>query len=186
MHTVLAMFDGFLEHPEKAREQLLSKRFIDVTNPVDGVVYPGICQDIPAEVKMAFINGLSRIVGYEIFPTTMFARSMPEGVKSPHQVHSDRSMGFYSAHVYLSEKWPTGAGTGFYTHDTEGHRETELTNHANLNFKGFENWSRNLFCQGQFNRLLVHDSSFYHCAEPSEGFGKTLEESRLVLTCFFN
>lgn len=186
MHTVLAMFDGFFDQPEKVRKLLLSQPFEDVTNEVDGVVYPGICKDVPVPVMQEFIAGLSRIVGYTIHPRTIFARSMPAGVNSPHQVHSDRSMGFYSAHVYLSERWPQGSGTGFYTHDTEGHRETELTNHANLSFKGFEKWSRNMLCQGQFNRLLMHDSSFYHCAEPTEGFGTTTEESRLVLTCFFD
>ena len=186
MHTVLSMFDGFFWEPEKVRESIIAKEFSTVKSDVDGVEYPHICLDLPEEVKAEFVSKLSTIVGYQVTPNFIFARMMPEGVQNPHQVHSDRSMGYYSAHVYLSPQWPEGAGTGFYTHDTEGHRETGLTKHENLSFKGFDKWTRNLFCQGLFNRLLMHDSSFYHCAEPAQGFGTTKEDSRLVLTCFFN
>jgi hypothetical protein len=186
MHTVLAMFDGFFDDPEKIREVILEREFRDVENPVDSVIYPHICLDIPMAVRESFVGRLSMICLRPIAPTIIFARMMPEGVKAPNAVHTDRSMGGYSAHVYLSDKWPEGSGTGFYTHETEGHRQCDLTDVSKIDSKSMDKWTKNLFCQAQFNRLLMHDSSFFHCAEPIDGFGKSKEDSRLVLTCFFN
>ena len=186
MHTVLAMFDGFFDEPEMVRKAILEREFSSVVNPADKVEYPFVCLDVPLAVRESFVGRLSMIVLRPIAPQVIFARLMPEGLEIPHHVHSDRGMGDYSAHVYLSEKWPEGSGTGFYTHETEGHRECTETKKENLDYKSMDKWEKNLFCQGQFNRLLIHDASFFHCAEPTNGFGKTKEDSRLVLTCFFN
>lgn len=186
MKPVLAMFDNFFTEPKAMRTAIQNAHYEDVVNEVDGVTYPGICLNVPETVKANFIEGLSRILGYEIEPKFIFARIMPQGVNSPHQVHSDKSMGKYSAHVYMNLLWPEGAGTGFYSHDTEGHIENASTKHENLSFSGFDKWTRTMFCQGKFNRLLIHDAAFYHCAEPTEGFGQNKYNSRTVLTCFFN
>lgn len=186
MHTHLAMFDGFFDEPEQVRQAILEREFVSVDNPVDKISYPNICLDVPLAVREAFVGRLSMISLRPVSAQFVFARLMLEGEEIPHHVHSDRSMGDYSAHVYLSPTWPDGAGTGFYTHETEGHRECTETVHANLDFKSMDKWEKNLFCQGSFNRLLMHDSSFFHCAEPLNGFGKTKEDGRLVLTCFFN
>lgn len=186
MHTVLAMFDGFFEEPEMVRQSILEREFRSVENPVDKVEYPLVCLDIPLAVRESMVGRLSMICLRPVAPQFIFARLMPEGCEIPHHVHSDRSMGDYSAHVYLSKEWPIGAGTAFYSHETEGPRECDATDRSKLDFSSMDKWTKSLLFQGRFNTLFMHDSSFYHCAEPTHGFGSTKEDSRLVLTCFFN
>lgn len=186
MKPVLAMFDNFFNEPKLILGAVRNCSYSDVVNPVDGVTYPGICLEVPELVRETFISQLSSLLGYNIEPNFIFARRMPEGVKNPHQVHSDISMGKYSAHVYVNLLWPEGAGTGFYSHETEGHQQTFSTKIENLSYSGFDKWSKTLFCQGKYNRCLIHDASFFHCAEPAEGFGQHKYNARTVLTCFFN
>jgi hypothetical protein len=96
-------------------------------------------------------------------------------------------MGEYSLHVYLSKKWPEGAGTSFWRHPTQGDRHDDETDidviQADQN--DISRWMRSFTVQGRFNRAVIHDASFWHCAEPVGGWGTDPHNGRLVHTTFF-
>jgi hypothetical protein len=189
MKPIIATFDNFFKQAELAHEQIVNGVFSDFVSPWDGVTYPGINQNLPAWVQDYVLRRLEGITGEIVLPQAMFARvtSLQTGI-APHKVHSDKIMGEYSAHVYLSREWPAGAGTSFWNHVTEGVIHTDETNvplvQADMNDES--KWVRSLTCQGLFNRILIHDARYWHCAEPVGGWGDSPQNGRVVLTCFFN
>lgn len=189
MKPTIAIFDDFFPDPERARQAIVSGQFVDVKNPIDGVVYPGINHQLPGWVEFFVLRRLSVVLNGPVTSKAMFARltSSVTG-PAPHQIHSDTIMGQYSAHVYLSREWPEGAGTSFWSHESEGFMHTEETDIAKISVDMHrrEPWRNDLRCQGLFNRILIHDARYWHCAEPVGGWGSTPEDGRLVLTCFFD
>jgi hypothetical protein len=185
----IAIFDDFFPDPEAARAAIVSGPFLDFKSPWDGVSYPGINKEIPEEIKHFVVKRLSEILGAPVEPAVIFARLTSKNTsESPHQIHSDRLMAEFSAHVYISKHWPMGAGTSFWAHESEGRRHTEDTDVELVqeDMKDLSKWIQVFTAQGDFNRLVVHDASFWHCAEPVGGWGETAEDGRVVLTCFFN
>jgi len=182
VNPVILIKDNFFPDPGLVRELIVRSEFQDIVNPEDGISYPGIAKDINILIQQGLIDAIQRLIGRRINPRRIFARMMKEEHGSPHQIHSDKLMGTFSAHVYLSEHWPVMAGTSFWTHPILGplHEDEEI---EKLPASGWENY---LAVFAKFNRLLIHDASAWHCAEPSEGWGDTPENSRLVLTCFFD
>jgi len=189
MRPVLAVFDGFFRDPEQVRRDILAGPFADVCNPVDGVSYPDINIEVPPYVSEYVVTRLEEIFSAKVNPKVIFARlTRATGRKAPHAVHSDRIMGQYSAHVYISREWPEGAGTSFWTHVTEGSRHDENTDIDLIakDYNDLSQWEKTINCQGLFNRVLIHDACFWHCAEPIGGWGDSPENGRVVLTCFFD
>lgn len=189
MKPVIAIFDEFFDNAEVVRTDVVAGRFEDVVNPVDGVVYPGINKDLPGYITSTIVSRLSEIVGAPVKPTAIFARVTTKSLKdAPHKIHSDRVMGQFSAHIYLSERWPTGAGTSFWVHPSQGERHDKLTDVdlVREDQNSPERWFPGPQVQGEFNRALLHDACLWHCAEPVGGWGTSEMDGRLVITCFFN
>lgn len=189
MKPVIATFDDFFDEPLVAQKEILDGNFENFVSPWDGVTYPGINQNLPDWVKEYVIERLSAIVGGPIAPVAIFARvtSAATGA-APHRIHSDRLMAEFSAHIYISGFWPEGAGTTFWTHVSEGHVHDDHTDVATItrDMHDASQWERSIACQGAFNRVLIHDASFYHSAEPVGGWGDSPQNGRVVVTCFFN
>jgi len=189
MKPVLLMADDFFPDPQSARERIVEGIFGDFTSPWDGVVYPGINRDIPESITDWLKMRLGLIVNGPIEPKAIFARVTTKNTgPAPHQIHCDTIMGMYSAHVYISTYWPEASGTSFWTHHSEGPKHTPATDLTRVleDMNDVSRWTQTMVCQGKFNRLLVHDASFWHCAEPVGGWGENAEDGRVVLTCFFN
>jgi hypothetical protein len=187
----VAIFDDFFEEHKRLREDIIGGDFIDYKSPWDGVVYPGINGDIPLWAINSIHRRLMEIMDLEIDIHTIFSRLTTRNTPSaPHKIHSDKIMGEYSLHIYLSKEWPSGSGTSFWNHATEGQRHTDQTNIANIlrdqNDPTRKNWNRVLHAQGNFNRAIIHDATLWHCAEPVGGWGVDKEDGRVVLTTFFS
>lgn len=180
---VIGVFDDFLDHPMIARAAVMRGEFGDFKSDLDGVTYPNI-SIVSDAVRETFVRRLESMLGRCIDPVAVFARATYADTVAPHKVHSDKIMGFYSAHVYLSLAWPDGTGTGFYQHKTEGTAHTCETDLSNLDLKSLANWQQHFGVQGRFNRLLLHDASLWHSA--AGAWGDKPENARVVLTCFFN
>jgi hypothetical protein len=185
MNPILHIDDSAFDDPQAVRREVLNGEFADVISPVDGISYPGICALIHWDVSQAFAAKIKEKMGVNISVCYMFARAMVEGKKAPHKVHSDKIMGDYSAHVYLSRWWPREAGTSFWKHESEGQIHTDKTDLSKIDLTELDRWTQYEFVPGKFNRLLIHHADFWHMAEPHEGWGDTPESGRLVLTCFF-
>jgi hypothetical protein len=108
---------------------------------------------------------------------------MPEGTVAPSKIHSDRDMGNFTAHVYLSRQ--TVASTAFFRHVDLGYMAERHMTGSEWTQDPAE-WEKYLTVHGKQNRILVHGAAPFHCAEPENGFGTLGIDARLVLTCFFN
>lgn len=188
MKPLIAVIDDFLYNPEVSFSALTACKFGDYKSEFDGIVYPGICTDMPVPLVAEFHKKLGLICGQDIKPTATFARlTTPELPSAPHKVHSDKDMGDYAAHVYLSKVWPIGAGTSFLTHK-EHASDVPLDGHGpqyNSEANDLSKWNKVMTVQGMFNRVLVHNGWLWHCAEPIGGWGTNEVDGRLVMTCFF-
>ncbi len=181
--------DDFFKDPDRAFLDISRGEFSDYQSSWDGVVYPGINAQLPAWIADFTETKLAKIMARKIVVTAMFARLTIKSQRTaPHKVHSDRIMGQFSHHVYLSQEWPVGAGTSFWTHETEGPRHTDDTEVSLIvrDQNDESRWTLNALAQAQFNRSIIHDSNWFHMAEPSEGFGWNSKDGRLVLTTFFS
>lgn len=154
--------------------------FKETVNPADGVQYPRICDDIPALVRteVEFLAG--KPANY------LFMRESPEGVRVPHQVHTDNSMGKTSMMLYL-EDGP--GGTAFLRHRVLGiHYAPAVESLVTLCQDDANNpdaWHINAMCRQEKNKACVFDAGYFHRAEPIGGYGEG-KRSRCVLTGFFD
>lgn len=184
------IFDGFLNTFDQLREYADTATFEDIRNPVDFVVYPKICDQIPADVRREVLDTLSRWKGSPVIAPVMFMRSTPQGTPCPHQVHSDASMGLYSMMLYLNRQADCRGGTSFLSHiDTGIAFNPALDDFAQIvvnDQNDSSKWHARTLVEMIQNRAVIFDSSALHRAEPVGGFGSTPEDSRLVLTCFFS
>ncbi len=158
--------------------------FIDEVNPVDGVIYPLICADIPESVRSEIEENLKALNGGKVDINIMFMRRSPEGVSCPHKVHSDISMGKYSLMLYIN-----GGHTSLVRHNKTGIAfSPEDDSYLDIIHKDQNNddaWSVTEIMGGEPNVAAIFDSSRLHRAEPVGGFGSGVD-SRVVLTCFFS
>jgi hypothetical protein len=183
-NPIIAIEDHFFDNYPAVLNAFHHATYQDFTLSIDGVTYPYISPDIPGPFKYELLYKLERLLGARIRHNYLFARAMPEGCSKPAKIHSDRDMGAFTAHVYLSPE-SAQASTSFMKH-------VGLGTVAGPDLDGSEwsqdpgEWQKYLTCWGAPNRLLVHHAAHFHCAEPSEGFGTLKNDARLMLTCFFD
>lgn len=155
-------------------------KYKDEENPVDGVVYPLVCKEVPEQVhrEIAFMAGRK--------PNFLFLRRSPAGVHIPQEVHSDIAMGKTSLMVYLSDG---PGGTSFLVHRVLGVAKSPKIESVLELCRQSENnrdaWSVHSYCKMEANKACIFDSDWYHRAEPVGGYGDG-ESSRCVLTGFFD
>lgn len=162
--------------------------YSDVENPIDHVVYPLICKDLPENLVHILMIKLSNLMNRNIKNITLFLRMSTEGVIAPNQVHTDNSMGRYSFMLYLDTN--DKAGTSFLQHKETGATDsTQPTNILDI-LKADSNdkskWTITNFCPMIANTGCLFDSRDLHRAEPIGGYGTSAKNGRIVLTCFFS
>jgi len=159
-----------------------------VQSPVDGVFYPGVSLSIPQHV----VDDVSlhlRIVDKMTRLNCIFLRLSLEGVKAPHQAHTDISMGQKSLMVYLSRPTDIKWGTAMLKHKTgldyapEYQEEIDV---MNRDMNNPEMWEITRFCEALPNKGFIFDAGLIHRAEPIGGFGDSPVNGRLVLTAFYD
>lgn len=177
--------DNFLSFYDELKEYSLISNFEDEVNTVDGAVYPEICKEIPRNIEREMIRRLKYAVG-NVSDYKMFLRRSPKGVSVPHVAHTDNSMGKYSAMLYLNEG---EHGTAFLKHIETGIMyapgDQEYVDMMSKDQNDLEKWQVMGGVQMKENRCAIFDAGYFHCATPVGGFGEG-EESRCVLTCFFD
>ncbi len=178
MNLHSAIIDDF--HPEFDPLRSLADRskFEDLTNPADGVVYPGICQTDHLGVPGMLSAFLRRPVQVHY----QFMRLSLEGSRPPHWAHHDGLMGKYSLMLYLNRPEHCKGGTALLEHaDGEIDQATwkRDTNRSEM-------WRMMAICEMRPNRAFIFRSHLWHAALPMSGFGKDATDGRLVLTAFFS
>lgn len=181
-----AVVDNFLDNYEDLKQLSLTCKFEDVVNPADGVTYPHIFKDIPVDVQTAVKSKLEDLFGKSLTINFMFMRMSPEGVRVPHIAHTDNSMGKYSLMLYLNE----GSGTSFLKHWRTGiciaPADQSCVDLMSRDANNMEEWVALNTVESKENRACIFDAEYFHCAQPIGGFGKTQQDSRIVLTAFFD
>lgn len=182
--------DDFLEDFESFREHCDSLDYAGAINPADGVLYPGISLDIPAEVRREVVQQIERQLGVKIIARLMFLRLSPEGTPAPHQAHTDTRHSRYGLMLYLNRMEDCIGGTSFVRHKATGMVSDPI------NEKQLEAWTRDHsrplawdvvdMCQMFPNRGCIFTADRMHRSEPVGGFGNDSTDGRLVLVCFFD
>lgn len=182
LHSMIV--DDFLEDFARWREWLDTATFGDVASDVDGVTYPHICMDLPADLRGEIFYKLQVWCGTGIKVNQLFARMSPAGVSPPHFAHHDLAMGNMSCMLYMNRREDCQGGTQLLTHHHYGDnvsRENWL-----LDTNKPELWDETFMCPMVPNRAFIFPAGKWHGAAPRDGFGTTPADSRLVITAFFN
>lgn len=182
------IFDDFLNNYKTLKEHSKSCHFKDMKNPIDGVVYPFICDDIPKDVESELFEKLSLINDKKIENATLFMRMTKKDTACPHVAHTDTVMGSKSFMLYLHDH--PMSGTSFLRHADSGityqPESEEFQELIQKDTNNIDKWVRCGSVPAKENRAVIFDSSLIHCAEPVGGFGATQETARIVLTCFYD
>lgn len=188
LHSMVV--DGFFDDFEKVRAWADSATYGDIVNPVDGVTYPGICAEIPRDIReetqIKVVNLLHGLVNIR----TMFTRISYAGVQVPHQAHNDASMGMFSLMVYLNRPEDCEGGTELLQHVSAGMEYGPGGGVGEIIWQRETNkpaqWERLSICPMKPNRAFLFDARLMHRAAPIGGFGSNPQDGRLVLTAFFD
>lgn len=185
--------DGFLSQFEDLQAYAFRAPYVDVTNPVDGAVYPKIQPRVPNRYLMEIGHKIATIMGAEIHVKQMFLRLTTEGTPVPHQAHTDMTMGQFSFMLYMTDIQHCAggdAGTAFLRHKRTGMEINPQT------LEELAVWSQDMndpdawevmdLCEMAPNRACIFDARMFHRAEPIGGFGTNPQNGRLVLTAFFD
>ncbi len=182
----MLIIDDFLSSYQVLKQHSLSCCFSDITNPVDGVVYPFINVDIPEIAKAEINKKLCELFG-SVNINASFLRMSPEGVRVPHMAHTDISMGRYSLMLYLND---ADGGTGILCHKKTGISYTPEDQYfvdiVTQDQNNPEAWNVVDMARMKQNRAAIFDANRYHCALPFGGFGSNQSNSRIVMTVFFD
>ena len=175
------IIDDFLQDFDGFRSHLDGVDYDGITNPEDGVFYPGVSLDILPSVKAEVIERLQSKFGQSIIPGAMFLRLSPLNVPTPHQAHTDPTMGEFGMMLYVNRLEDCMGGTSFENPINEAQRliwerDTNQTN----------SWGVLDICSMKPNRAMIFNTSLMHRSEPVGGFGKGAEDGRLVLVFFFD
>jgi hypothetical protein len=169
------VLDDVLPDPHAYRAAVLARAY--QTFDLGGSVFHGIALGLDATLP-SLIERLHPTWR----PTLTFARRSPHGQVEPNYVHTDRSMGDWTALLYLTPDPPAGDGTVFWRHresgavaagadeDTQAWRQTDR----------FEPWRH---VEARFNRLLIFPGPYYHSRAIPENYG-TETDARLIQVVF--
>jgi len=181
------IIDNFISSFDSLHEASRSNPFLDQVNPVDGVVYPQVCKEIPEAVEKEVIDNLESVLGRKPEVSIMFMRRSPRGIHCPHQVHSDAAMGKYTLMLYINSG--DNAGTSLVRHKESGisfnPASQEFVDVITADQNNQEAWEITDMIEMAPNRAFIFRSDMLHRAEPVGGFGEGVE-ARSVLTCFFS
>lgn len=177
----IQVVDNVLANPVSYRARALELDFGDV--PDGGVTFHGISIRTPSRELEGFIA--AHFPGLRVTSTAL--RQSPEGQTEPHLIHSDLSMGVWSAILYLTPKPAPGDGTAFWEHKIKGDKGTQ----AGADYEYYEDarewedrslWQPWYVVPAVFNRLVLFPSRLYH-SRARENYGHG-DSARLIQIAF--
>ena len=189
--------DDFLEDPDGFRRQALSLDYPDLPGP-----YPG-----RNSVQRLEIPGLSQYVSHlvgeplkPVEPLQSHGKCRITLASDPRRgaIHVDNSQ--WSGILYLTKPLDCRGGTEFFRHKRTGLERSPITD-AEAIAMGLagrdavieqtigrdgekrSSWEKTMDIPMRYNRLVLLRPWFFHTAGP--GFGKSLEDGRLINVMFF-
>ena len=179
MNLSWLVIDDFHPEFESLRELADVLDYEDVINPVDGVVYPGICRIEDLGVRELLEQALHRKVTVH----HQFLRLSLAGAEPPHWAHHDGTMGDYSLMLYMTRLDACKGGTALLEHIEYDTYVPDEIWRRDTNRR--QQWRVLSECPMRPNRAFIFRANLWHAALPFGGFGTDAIDGRLVLTAFF-
>jgi hypothetical protein len=177
----MVVCDDVLADPDAYRLAALAGAFNDIIIGAD--VFHGIqlAEDewLPAWIVERFPH---------LTPTLSFFRQSPAGQREPNYVHTDRSMGEWTAILYLTPHPPPGDGTLFWKHRATGALSSTTTDGRALAaeeaaWRDPMQWEEVGRVEARFGRVLVFPADRFHSRAMLKNYG-TGVDARLVQVVF--
>ncbi len=175
------VYDNVLSDPTAYRELALAHAF--QTFEVGGVEWHGFSACEPS----GFTDWLIEMRP-DLTATLSLLRQSPEGQEEPHFIHTDLSMGDWTAILYLTPDPKDGDGTDFWRHRwsgvTESHAKsaTAMVQEAQA-WSDREQWSLRQHVSSRFNRVVLFPAKYFHSRSLRENYGHD-ETARLTQIVF--
>jgi len=119
----------------------------------------------------------------QLTPTLSFFRQGEQDQTEPHYIHTDASMGDWTAILYLNSEPPPEDGTAFWKHRETGQvrsREVSAQEAATWFDDAWELWR---VVEAKFNRLVLFPAPLYHSRTMRQNYGHG-DNARLIQVCF--
>lgn len=176
----MSIIDDALIDPEAYRTLALASAFRSVSD--GAAIFHGIAPGLP--LLGSFIE--TRYPGFRVHHS--FFRRSPAGQVEPHFIHCDRSMGDWSAVLYLTPDPPDGDGTTFWRRTDTGAIGSDsqtVGEYASEGAAWFNDalWAPRYRVPAKFNRLLLFPSRLYHSRAIADNYGAG-ERARLIQMVF--
>lgn len=173
----IRIFDDVLADPIAYRAKALSQRFQAVHDGAVTFQRMALCAD--PTVPMWIVRHYPQLT-----PTLSFFRQGEQDQIEPHFIHTDASMGSWTALLYLTPNPPEEDGTLFWRHKATGDVGSLLLtkDEASQWFDEsvWEQWYR---AQAKFNRLVIFPSQLYHSRAMFGNYGLG-DQARLTQNIF--
>ena len=203
MNLSLAVTDNFFPDPQSIRDFALEHDY-SLGNEMDGHHYPGTAKPKHEFFTPWFETLLSAAVGAPVKTNLCAFVSGLAGTKTEQWIHADSNCAQWASVTYLFEGYPEH-GTSFWTHAESGkHRMDQgfydalkidledpeqvqgLVDKIKAEGEDETKWLRGDTTAARFNRTIWFDSKAFHSRSQRLGFGKTVEEGRLIIVSFFD
>ena len=175
----IAVFDNVLVDPMVYRNEALAHPF--ETHLAGGESWKGmaVCQ------SSGFVDWLTDTRPNVTF-TLSLLRQSPKGQHEPNFVHTDSTMGDWTAILYLSTDPESDDGTCFWRHRDTGAVEsvsTDSTPSEQAAWRDSEQWELWHRVEAQFNRAVIFPARYFHSRSIYDNYG-TGSSARLVQVVF--
>jgi hypothetical protein len=178
---MMVVCDHVLADPKAYRAAVLARPFADVVWGDD--VFHGIQiaedETFPAWIVEHFP---------QLTPTLSFFRQSPRGQREPNYVHTDRTMGEWTAILYLNPHPPMGDGTTFWRHKVTGAIRSDTRDDAALldeqhAWRDPAHWVPETWVVAQLGRAVIFPADRFHSRTIRDNYGSG-DEARLIQVVF--
>ena len=175
------VYDDVLPDPEGYRALALAHSFQTFT--IGNVEWHGFAECDPPGLTDWLQDSRP-----DLTATLSLLRQSPEGQEEPHYIHTDRSMGDWTAILYLTPSPQAGDGTDFWRHRWSGVTEsraesaTEMAQEAQA-WSDQDQWSLRQHVASRFNRVVLFPAEYFHSRSLHENYGSG-ETARLTQILF--
>lgn len=173
----LVVHDDVLQDPQAYRTMALAQRFQAVR---DGpVTFQRIAPCADPTLPMWIARTYPQLT-----PTLSFFRQAEQDQAEPHYIHTDASMGDWTAILYLNPEPPVEDGTVFWrSKDTGWVAGMAVDNCESQHWFDNTKWTQWAYVHGLFGRLVLFPSPLYHSRAIRENYGHG-DDARLIQVCF--
>lgn len=194
MKTYVHIVDDFFGDIEAIRAEIETFTRADTVNPRDGKVYSNITVPAQNSRTVELIGEkLAAILHMPVQLTLVLSRLCLAGGYAPYHAHSDSFMGSLGTIViYMNKPEHCQGGTAFLRHKATGlevwDKKTPpaLTKKLDADVSDPSKWETVFFVPMKENRATIYSGKLLHQSEPTDGFGSSKEDGRIVLAALFD